>query len=115
VRSRWRPQLEARGGIRAAFASLLDIAVEEVPEVPSERDDLFKHFGLKCIALPGTQEPGVYHVAVGPSNNGPGMHAVVKYGKDIVHDPAPSGDGLIECFAIYVLVPIDVARIKYDE
>lgn len=115
MRSRWKKQTTPTGGMRAAVASILEIEVEEVPDVPGKIDEaFFKRFGLRALQLPGTSAPMVYHLAVGPSNSG-GMHTIVRYGPDTVHDPHTGNVGLIECFAVYILVPIDVARIKYDE
>ena len=116
---------EGFGGdcFRAAVASILELPLEAVPcfeDLMVGRDDWWAEFeewlrdyGLYPIVrggnLDGIVFPGYYLVA-GSTNRGDLLHQVVYKNGELVHDPHPSGDGLLEAREIIILVPIDPSQ-----
>ena len=108
---------------RAAVASILELPLEDVPcfeDLMMERDDWWVKFkkwlgdyGLYPVVrggdLDGVVFPGYYLVA-GTTNRGDFLHEVIYKNGELVHDPHPSGDGLLEVREIILLVPVDPSQ-----
>lgn len=89
--------------LAACVASIMNLPLEEVPNfvVPEplkwrERlDDWLSEQGLGVVCIIGEALPNAYSIACGPSPHGPYDHCVVWLNGDMVHDPHPSGDGIL--------------------
>ena len=112
----------------ACVASLLEINLDEVPYFMNMPvSDWYERFGRwlatrnlwpLCLEADGERSPPGLYILSGispraPMSADPGqhLHSVVACGRDIVHDPHPSRDGLRDRRDVIVLVPIDPARI----
>lgn len=108
-----------RGNCRAAaFASILEIPLWMVPAIEDMRGDLQNErweewldrlFGLALIRTEG-HDVGLmpdFYVACGPSPRGDGTiyHSVVYSRGELVHDPHPSGRGILSVEWTWHLVP----------
>jgi hypothetical protein len=112
----------------ACIASLLEIALDDVPYFMSEPDsewyDRFRAW-LEgrgwyplCLQYDGERPTPGLHILSGLSPRAADgadperyQHSVVARGRKIVHDPHPSRDGLRDRRDVIVLVPLDPARL----
>lgn len=108
----------------ACLASLLEIPLEEVPDLTHETDSSWWGVVEKWLRLRGlyavnfvcrgkdldTFVPPGLHILNGPSPRGAFDHSVVARGREIVHDPHPSRAGLAGYRDRMMLVPMDPAR-----
>lgn len=99
----------------ACIASLLEMPVSEVPWFLGH-DDWYAAFaawlrphGYYPVTVPWSAEwcPEGYYILGGRSPRH--SHAVVARGREIVHDPHPSRDGLVSREDCTLLVPFDPA------
>jgi hypothetical protein len=105
----------------ACLASLLELALEDVPDFRDDSDNARLNAwlaprGLYAITLRGPQmvdgerwEPAGLHMLGGASVGGP--HHVIALGGTIVHDPNPNRDGLVTREDYTLLVPFDPALV----
>lgn len=110
---------EERGNcMQAALASLLDIPLEDAPHILAQTNDgpgfwdelgreLHKR-GWMALSLTPMHLPGFY-IACGPSLNDVG-HAVVMCDGKMVHEPNPTGSGLLSVDALILLAPLDPSK-----
>jgi hypothetical protein len=103
--------------MQAAFASLLELPLDEVPHFLAPEDwwGAICEWVLEqgyCIAV--TSIPlAALGIMSGRSPRGPWNHAVVSRGDELVHDPHPSRAGVLEPFEWWYLIPHDpVARLR---
>jgi hypothetical protein len=94
--------------LQACLASIFDLDLEEVPEFGIEdgwfeefEDWCVERFGLQPIDIdiPSTGEfftPIGLHMINGKSPRGDWNHAVVADSGDIIHDPYPEGNRVLE-------------------
>jgi len=114
--------------MQAAIATLLDLALDDVPDFTAgeladtggrlkaywQRVDAFLATrGLYRLGLPEQGLPGL-HLASGTSPRGTG-HVVVRSGWQTVHDPHPSRADLASVDRLWVLVPVNPARVRPPE
>lgn len=117
---------DAGNCLAACVASILELDLEDVPNftaIPGEHEwwkalqAFVTERGWYLYALDPEQgaPEETYYLAVGKSPRGDFNHVVVANGKDIVHDPNPSGEGL-DGYAkeLYLFVARDPARLKKD-
>ena len=118
--------------VRACLASVFELPVDEVPNFWEQTQDptefwglinewLMENFGVRKIFLRYSEKTadcleGVLCIASGTSpRHTPGGHAVV-WRDGLLHDPHPSGDGLLgdpEDFMIFI--PLDPRQISRKE
>jgi hypothetical protein len=89
----------------AAVASLLHLRLEDMPELAApgviQGLELERFLRARGLTLLWLRPPimvdlrGVYHLLAGPGPRGV-RHVVVACDGDMVHDPHPSGEGLVE-------------------
>jgi len=92
----------------ACLASILHVPLDEVPTGLFERKDwqdvinaYLRPMNLGLVVFDYTEgetwwiPPGVFHVLSGPSPRGDFWHSVVGRDGVLVHDPHPSGAGLV--------------------
>lgn len=106
----------------ACIASLLEVDIAEVPYFMDEKDWVAKlnrwlaPRGLYATCFSYTPEdiklwqPGGYCILGGQSSRG--SHAVVGRGREVVHDPHPSREGLLQIEDCTLLVPIDPSTVR---
>ena len=108
--------------LNACLASLVGISLEEAPRVyiweesqkgvGSYLHRVRRFLRAHGYALIGFRDkPEVYagapYIACGDSpRKGEGMHAVIKIGRRIVHDPHPSGRGIVGHWFSWIVVPL---------
>jgi len=101
---------------------LLDIPVEEIPEIPDKNwhvaiNEWLRPLGkwFLCFALPDDsnilKKFMGYHLIMGDSTRGV-RHAVLGYNGEIYHDPFPLGDGILTGNIEYGVL-VDTGEIKY--
>jgi hypothetical protein len=104
----------------ACVASLLEIPLEEAPDLMKLPDwyvafeEWLRPRGLYPVGFSCDGEPPGWalaglHILSGGSPRGDFLHSVVARGREIVHDPHPSRDGLRSLKDRIVLVPLDPA------
>lgn len=107
---------EQRGNcLQAAVASLFELALDDVPHFVAEDDwwGCFEGWLARRNLLPvwiseGHQIPwGIDYLATGTSPRGAFKHVVIERNGELVHDPHPSGAGLLEREGIYYFVVRD--------
>lgn len=101
----------------ACLASLLDLPLWMVPPFEdmfashswSTRTDewLERFFGLELVMADEGEVPAEPHMVYGPSARGVD-HAVIYQGDSMVHDPHPSGAGIIRAESRMKLVKLDL-------
>lgn len=110
------PAVPGRMGncLQAAIASVLDLPLDEVPHFVQNDEDsdgevnwstsLGVWLGLRGLQVDPTAEPlpGEAYLVTGRSARGV-MHMVVYRDGDLVHDPHPSGEGLMQAQGRFVL------------
>lgn len=110
---------EERGNcLQAAIASLFEVDLVEVPHFVAHEDWwgcldgwLAERNLLAVWVKDGHEIPwGIDYLAVGTSPRGSFKHVVIERNGELVHDPHPSGDGLVEREGIYYLVARDLVR-----
>lgn len=116
------PEGDTKGNCFAAcVASILELPMHAVPNFV-EREDWFHavqeflgRFGLFLAwnVEPTYREFWGYHVVSGPGPRGV-RHSVVGYGLDVIWDPHPSRDGLVEAddWSFALLCPKSLAVIR---
>jgi hypothetical protein len=107
----------------AALASLFEVGIGDVPAFSEmiEGNGLW-YFALEEWAAARGWEviridrefcPEGYYLASGPGPRGPSHMVVMKDGA-LAHDPHPSRAGLLKVESVYMFVPFDVARFRFD-
>lgn len=113
------PDGDAKGAgncIQAAWASLLNLTLDDVPHFAAMADDEWWTSMLEwllsrgyCLVL--AQSPlAAIGITSGRSPRGDFKHVVITSGNDLVHDPHPSRDGVIDPDEWWYLVPLDPAQ-----
>ena len=116
----------------AAIASILEISIDDVPW-PTNKDsedkwvnywprvaEFLYSMGYELIHFTGQiwtpsmmldKDPWseVFYIANGPGPRGVD-HSVVMRGSDLIHDPHPSGEGLVEVTSVEFLVPVPTRK-----
>lgn len=108
--------------LNACLASLVGVPFEEAPRVHRHEEStaavrpylqrvrrFLAGHGYAIIGFKDKPEvyAGAPYIACGDSPRaGEGMHAVIKVGKRVVHDPHPSGAGIIGHWFSWVIVPL---------
>ncbi len=106
--------------LAASLASILEIPLSDVPEFENMkhpkwwdamRDWLFK-IGFdfvqwrEPVVLPG------YYLVMGTSPRDPAInHQVIYLKGEMVHDPHPSRDGVVNIKEVIALIPLDPAKV----
>lgn len=92
----------------AAIASLFELSLDEVPNFNDHGSGWWDAFADWCaerglwpidIAVDGDYyyfTPSGYYIVSGDSPRGDFQHAVIYYDGEMVHDPHPSGDGIMK-------------------
>lgn len=100
----------------ACLASLLEISIEDVPEllpVPGDQihwmekfENFLEGYGIKAIVYLPTYRPprGVYYLIWGVSPRGL-PHSVVGRNGEVIHDPHPEGGGLASVDELVIFFP----------
>lgn len=88
----------------ACIASILEIAIEDVPDFPKDDQDAataewldtqgYYFANFKDVRNDITLSPGLLYIVGGKSPRFQCLHAVVFRGREMVHDPHPDGTGL---------------------
>lgn len=107
----------------ACLASLLEIEITDVPKFEDEHEKEWYFSVLKWLSSLGYYlvywEEEIhwdgYHIAIGPSPRGNFSHCVIYKGKQMVHDPHPSGDGLLSITETEALVPFNPVQRKENK
>lgn len=91
---------EAGNCMAACVASILEIPLDHVPNFAQYEnwvDILTTWFFTQKYVVEVDDKPrqDLYSLVGGPSPRGSWGHAVVFYGDEMVHDPHPSGDGIV--------------------
>lgn len=104
------------------MASILGIALDAVPDFRANGTDpvefwgafdaFFEQQGFIARMQPGSYQPDCLYLASGPSARGC-SHMVVMRAGELVHDPHPSGAGLLKVEIVRVLMPIDPAHLLW--
>jgi hypothetical protein len=98
-----------------ALASLLNIPIPSKFGPSGTSEEYWDDFE-RCLAQHGCCSiykggnsfyDEVMYLASGPSSRGTHHMVVMRSGK-LVHDPHPSGEGLLQVDATYLIVPLDV-------
>lgn len=100
----------------AAFASLLELKISDIPEFEDMSDGKWypkmlawlKGLGFQLLRWDEEVYMSGYFIATGPSPRGIG-HSVVYQGTEMVHDPHPSKEGLLEITSVWMLLPLNPA------
>ena len=98
--------------LQACIASVLEVSLDDVPEIPPESADwvadlhtILAPYGYYTVDITtdGTIPQG-WHLIAGKSPRGDFYHSVVGLDGEMVHDPHLSGDGLrtTEAFTLFV-------------
>lgn len=92
--------------LQACIASLLELPLEGVPNFMEAGDDawwaeysiwMIEEAGVQPLGLtPGGWVPHGWHLIVGSSPRGDWDHVVVGFQGNIVHDPYPDGEPLLD-------------------
>jgi len=112
------PEICTGNCTEAALASLFGIRLEDVPSmqglVASDYWDALEAFvrsrGYALSMQPPSHRPAGLYLADGPSARGCGHFVVMRDGK-MVHDPHPSGAGLLEVENVWSLMVLDPAML----
>lgn len=113
--------------VRASYATLLKLPIHEVPRFdpavlgPGETQrgrerrwlasrgldlvEISTRAGDKLPEVVLKAMPEVYHLVSGISPRGLG-HRCVGFGGEVVHDPHPSGAGLLTIYSVGLVVPL---------
>ena len=113
--------IDSRNGncLATALASILEISVSRVPEFENMGDDWFVEMlkWLESIGLDLVQWqhevvlPG-YYLVMGTSPRDEKInHQVIYKNGELVHDPHPSRDGLVNIKEVMAILPLDPAMI----
>lgn len=106
----------------ASIASVLELPLEDVPVIVANPDpesnwwvltELFlSQFGLGIVTVSPFEGwfPCGVHLITGPSPRGNWLHTVVGRDGEIVHDPHPSGDGVLSVKSYEVFHLLDPAK-----
>jgi hypothetical protein len=107
---------------RACLASILELALEDVPHVCLHADwrertvAFLRPFGLGLLTVnvfpedyPRELFPDAWHVMAGPGQRGV-RHAVVGRRAIMLHDPHPSGAGLLSIEEYDFFLALDPSR-----
>ena len=108
--------------INACLATLTGVSLAEAPEVwlwETEETRAYmgrirrflKPYGYTIIGFRARPEvfSGVVYIAIGESpRDDESKHAVIMRGKKMIHDPHPSGDGILNHWFSWVIVPLFV-------
>ncbi len=105
--------------MNAAFASLLELDIENIPHFEDMDDlkwypsllDWLESIGFHLMTFDHEFYPPCFFIANGLSPRGV-EHSVVYKGVEMVHDPHPSRSG-IDVSSVWILVPLDPA--KYND
>jgi hypothetical protein len=99
---------------QAVIASMLDLDIDEVPNFIEQ--DYFWHSVKQFLASKGLQQESVFrelhdtiegpYLVYGPSSRGI-LHAVIYQNGKLLHDPHPSGEGVLEIKTVERLVPLE--------
>lgn len=90
--------------IAACVASIMEKPLSEVPnfimpkfeEWQDRLDEWLAQFGLSSVCVSSEAMPGAYSIACGVSPRDKSIdHCVVWRGGAMIHDPHPSGDGIV--------------------
>ena len=103
----------------AAFASLLELELSDIPEFEDMPDGKWYPALLKWLESRGFQllrwdeeiYLSSYFIANGPSPRG-FEHSVVYRGTEMVHDPHPDKSGLEKITSVWALLPLNPAQFK---
>lgn len=102
--------------MQAAMASILDLKLDQVPDFfegpKGFWTNVMQFLEARGLMLfePGKQfVPDCFYLAHGLSSRGV-HHTVVHRGGKLIHDPHPSGEGIIAVEWISMLIPIDPAQ-----
>ena len=103
--------------MNAAFASILEIALDDIPNFEDMQDTEWypkllrwlNSIGFHLIRWDQEIYLPSFFIANGPSPRGV-EHSVVYKGTDMVHDPHPSKAGLEKITSVWALLPLDPAR-----
>lgn len=123
----FNPDLGGGGNCtEAALASVFNIPLEQMPTFhpgrderndPSAAKEFWDNFedwllgkGYIAIMKDGNYCPECVYLASGPSSRGC-SHMVVYQDGQMIHDPHPSGEGILEVEQVWLLVPVDPAFI----
>lgn len=105
---------------RASIATILGLALDEVPELDVLRpdsfwgtiDDFFEHCGLSRTYNQSTSRQfGLYLASGGTRRSRTITHMVVMNGEKLFHDPHPDRSGLTHVNHIYTLTATDPSRL----
>ena len=97
----------------ACLASILEVDIQEVPEMPAWNDGWFKSYEKYLtekgyhwlwMELDNCYVPG-YSVVSGPGPRGV-LHSCVAFNGDIVWDPHPSQEGVVKVVDTFMLLPL---------
>jgi len=102
--------------MNAAFASLLEIQIEDMPNFEDMRDgkwypallEWLEELGFQLLRWDEEIYLSGYFIANGPSPRG-FEHSVVYLGAEMVHDPHPDKTGLNKITSTWALLPINPA------
>jgi hypothetical protein len=106
-----------------SLASILELPIEDIPEFNTGEDDWWttfikylKPFNLYPVAININVDEKIsfngYYLVMGTSPRDKNLnHQVVYKNGKIVHDPHPSGDGILDIKEITLLVPLDPAKV----
>ena len=105
--------------MRAAFASILEIEIDDIPEFEEMSDkewfpklfNWLESIGFYLLQWDEEIYLPVFFIANGMSPRGV-SHSVVYFEKKMVHDPHPSGLGINTITSVWVLLPISPAKYK---
>uniref|UniRef100_A0A6M3JS73 Uncharacterized protein n=1 Tax=viral metagenome TaxID=1070528 RepID=A0A6M3JS73_9ZZZZ len=100
--------------MRAVFASLLELSIDEVPPFEDMPDskyfpkllDWLESIGFYLLQWDEEIYLPVFYIANGISPRGV-SHSVVYFEEKMVHDPHPSGLGINTITSVWVLLPIN--------
>jgi len=108
-------ELGTRGNCQqAATASILGLALEQVPNFLDAEffwaayHAFLKSKGFIDIELPPNSVPDCFYLAYGQSSRGV-KHACIYRAGALVHDPHPSGEGIVKVDEIHIIVPIEIS------
>lgn len=105
--------------MQCAMASLLGLPIKRVPDFWAqgeggwwgEVEKFCASEGLVIECYLGDHEYAGYYLASGPDCRGLPHVVVMKDGK-MVHDPHPSGSGIVKQERVYVVRPVDPANFR---
>lgn len=108
--------------VQAALASILSLPLEAVPHFVAEHGTKWEIYfnrwlearGWEVHRLAGNYRPDGLYLASGISPRGV-RHMVVMRDRDLIHDPHPSREGLLEIDEVRILAPADPATFSVSD